>query len=134
MLVEAPDRDFAAQHFRYSVRIDLSPGDYLAWCEENEGSMSAQRTIIGLGAEPHLFLAGSDADTVAEFEQLAARALRMKGRERPHRLDEIRAGLLELHFSGSKDKRLGMLAQSLKLDLPARRGKLSVKRNRGGAS
>jgi hypothetical protein len=98
----------------------LSPGKYVAWAEENENSYSHRRTILGLGRSPHLFLAGSDGTTINEIEERVAAALRLKGQERTAALEVIRSQILDLHRSGSKDRRLRMLADAIKLDLPRR--------------
>ena len=98
----------------------LPPGEYIAWSEENENSSSQRRAILGLGKSTRLFLAGTDATTINEIEQRVAVSLRLKGQDRAGALEVIRNQILDLHLSGSKDRRLRMLAQAVKLELPRR--------------
>ena len=115
-----PDLDPFAD---FAVTCDLPAGRYVAWCEENENSVSQQRAILGIGSKPQLFLAGVDATSIHELETELAAVLRIKGPARQARVQELRDKIMELHLSGSKDRRLEMLASAVKLDLPARRGK-----------
>lgn len=99
---------------------DLAPGEYTAWSEENENSFSHRRAILGIGKSIRLFLAGTDATTINEIEQRVAASLRLKGQERTDALESIRSHILDLHLSGSNDRRLRMLADAVKLTLPRR--------------
>lgn len=93
------------------------------WIEEKERSTAAQCRILCVGPKVKLLMAGRDADSIHEIERDLADVLRMKGREKGQAMEELRKRVLELHSSGSKDKRLGLIASALRIELP-HRGKL----------
>jgi hypothetical protein len=104
--------------------------DLVVWVEEKEVSTAAQCRILCVGPEMKLLMAGPEANTIHEIERQLARVLRMKGRQKKTEMDELRKTVLDLHWAGAKDKRLGLIASALRIELP-HRGKL---KNRNGQS
>ena len=99
---------------------DLNNGEYFAWFEEKGTSKDIFRGVIGFGPEPVMLLNGDHGSRLQEIEDRIARAYRMKGDEKQTALQDISESLCELHLDGCKDKRLRMMADSIKLTLPRR--------------
>lgn len=99
---------------------DLPNGEYCAWFEEKGSSKDIFRGVIGFGTEPVMLLNGDYGNRLQEIEDRIARAYRMKGIEKQSAMQEISESLCELHLDGCKDKRLRMMADSIKLTLPRR--------------
>jgi hypothetical protein len=92
----------------------------VVWVEEKEYSVAQKTRIIGIGPSVRLLLAGADANDIHQLEKRAAQALRMKGPAKQRELELVKAEILEIHWQGSKDSRLRMLASAMKLELPPR--------------
>lgn len=99
---------------------DLPNGEYCAWFEEKGTSKDIFRGVIGFGSTPVMLLNGDHGSRLQEIEDRIARAYRMKGDERQSAMQDISESLCELHLDGCKDKRLRMMADSIKLTLPRR--------------
>lgn len=99
---------------------DLNNGEYCAWFEEKGTSKDIFRGVIGFGPEPVMLLNGDHGSQLQEIEDRIASAYRMKGDEKQTAMQDISESLCELHLDGCKDKRLRMLADSIKLTLPRR--------------
>ncbi len=99
---------------------DIPDGEYFAWFEEKGTSKDIFRGVIGFGAEPVMLLNGDHGSRLQEIEDRIARTYRMKGAERQTAMQEISDCLCGLHLDGCKDKRLRMMADSIKLVLPRR--------------
>ncbi len=99
---------------------DLNNGEYCAWFEEKGTSKDIFRGVIGFGPEPVMLLNGDHGSQLQEIEDRIASAYRMKGDEKQTAMQNISESLCELHLDGCKDKRLRMLADSIKLTLPRR--------------
>ena len=104
---------------------DLDKGEYCAWFEEKGTSKDIFRGVIGFGPEPVMLLNGDYGSQLQAIEDRIARAYRMKGVEKQSALKSISDSLCELHLAGCNDKRLRMMAESVKLVLPRRKNKRS---------
>lgn len=99
---------------------DLNNGEYFAWFEEKGTSRDIFRGVVGFGRTPVMLLNGDHGSQLQEIEDRIARAYRLKGEERRTAMQDISESLCELHLDGCKDKRLRMMADSIKLTLPRR--------------
>lgn len=105
----------------WAIAIDNLPNcEYCAWFEEKGASKEIFRGVIGFGPQPVMLLNGDHGSRLQEIEDQIARAYRLKGDEKQTAMQNISESLCELHLDGCKDKRLRMMADSIKLTLPRR--------------
>lgn len=99
---------------------NLSDREYYAWFEEKGTAKDIFRGVVGFGTNPVMLLNGDHGSRLQEIEDQIALAYRMKGDAKQTAMQNISESLCELHLDGCKDKRLRMMADSIKLTLPRR--------------
>ena len=110
----------------FLIELEIENGEYCAWIEEHDTSVSLRRCLLAFGPEPKLFLSGAEADEVGAIEKKVVQFFRAKGPSKLELRQQIESRVIELHLNWCKDRRLQVIASTMKIDLPRR----SSKRNK----